>query len=770
MEKIQQRIADRKAALVETNNAVKDIETKFNENVSAMTEQIEPSSEKLREIAKQFQSSEDNLKKKFAASIKGAQNNIINWMQGMETSLKEEINTQIGSLNQGIDAMTEELISKLTQIDANISGKIDESNSGVSQKITETQSSLDAELNSLISRFDQTTGEFLSKSEENRKTQDELLSNISEELKNQILSSTQNFGESEGSFLKENYASITSQITDFGAQTSEILDKYQGNLVTMFSDAKKIAASVVLKMKNRLQTLETETANNLEKATAEYMGKVAENHSAIKSGIDEKLGEATSLIETVKEELKAEVSNIGTAKVKEIEEVSNQTREKLNEVVSLKERDFSKNVEELLSGFSSKLVNQLERLEGSVHSLQEQVSGDLSSALEQISNLVTSINTNINAMFVSELKEVQSVLQNYEEQYTELVTGSIKSFYDDASVVKSNFDSRLSETIQDFGKSMESFMGQLSESLDKYVEKNTTIRENITNEVANILDSNQTSLASQNEELKNETINAVKTTTELMSEIGESSSSGLSGGAEDAIQKVTDEFTKSKETVTQIVEGNNAKTGEAQTALEQKLQELDQNLRTSVENLVKEFQEKYAEGIIENASASTGTVESLGASLKDTISSSISNLKEELEKNKTGMAETASLETSSMKELTQKMAETSEQSFASVKTKVKENLEGTYSGISAQLADQGTRTSSELSEMGEEALTEFRNGMAEVQETVKNLVSSLSAIDNEVKRGGGGVSKSIANLMKALGDAYKSLETAEKEISNIGGR
>lgn len=42
MEKIQQRIAERKESLVESNNAVKDIETKFNETFSALTEQIGP--------------------------------------------------------------------------------------------------------------------------------------------------------------------------------------------------------------------------------------------------------------------------------------------------------------------------------------------------------------------------------------------------------------------------------------------------------------------------------------------------------------------------------------------------------------------------------------------------------------------------------------------------------------------------------------------------------------------------------------------------------
>lgn len=63
MEKIQQRIAERKESLVESNNAVKDIETKFNETFSALTEQIGPSSEKLKAISKQFQTSEDNLKK-----------------------------------------------------------------------------------------------------------------------------------------------------------------------------------------------------------------------------------------------------------------------------------------------------------------------------------------------------------------------------------------------------------------------------------------------------------------------------------------------------------------------------------------------------------------------------------------------------------------------------------------------------------------------------------------------------------------------------------
>nr|MDO8082899.1 hypothetical protein [Candidatus Freyarchaeota archaeon] len=769
MEKIQQRIADRKASLVETNNAVKDIEAKFNETISAMTEQIGPSSEKLRAVSKRFQTSEDNLKKRFAASIKGAQNNIINWMREIETSLKEEINTQIGSFNQGIDALTEELISKITQIDANISGKIEESNSGVSQKVAETQSSLDTELNTFISRIDETAGEFLSKAEENRKSQEELLSGVSEELKNQVLSSTQDL-ESESNLLKENYNTLASQITDFGAQTSEILDSYQGNLVSMFSDAKKIAESVVLKMKNRLETLESETISNLEKVSADYLDKVSEHNGALKSGVDEKLMESASLIDSLKEELKAEVNNLAEAKAKEIEEISNQTREKLNEVVSLKDRDFSRNVGELLSGFSSKLVDQLERLEGSVHSLQEQVSGDLSSALEQISNLVTSINTNINSMFVSELKEIQSILQGYEEQYTELVTGSIKSFYDDASVVKSDFDSRLLETRQEFSKSMETFMGKFSESLEKYVETNKTIRDSIANGVSNTLDSNQEFLVSQNEDFRNNTSKAIKSTTELMSEIGESSSSSLSVGADEVKQKITEELTKSKDTITQIIEGNNAKIGEAQTAFEQKLQELDQNLRTSVENLVKEFQEKCAAGINENASANTRTVENLGASLKDAISSGINNLKEELERSKTGMAEIASLETSSMKELAQKMTETSEQSFTSMKTKIKENMEGAYTGISTQLSDQGTKTGSELSEMEEETLGEFRSGVAEIQETIKNLVNSFSTIDGELKRSGGGISKNIANLVKALGDAFKSLEAAEKEISSIGGR
>ncbi|MHA1603415.1 MAG: hypothetical protein ACTSWF_02030, partial [Candidatus Freyarchaeota archaeon] len=65
-------------------------------------------------------------------------------------------------------------------------------------------------------------------------------------------------------------------------------------------------------------------------------------------------------------------------------------------------------------------------------------------------------------------------------------------------------------------------------------------------------------------------------------------------------------------------------------------------------------------------------------------------------------------------------------------------------------------------------LKDFRDGMAELQETLKSLINSFSTVESEVKKGGGSLSKNVSNLLKALGEAYKQLEAAERELSRMG--
>ena len=493
--------------------------------------------------------------------------NSLNNSQSVIVSAIEENKQLIEDLNNHFMSLSEQNAGNILSGIENASAKIDEikdnisSNFGgnfenIQQTVSEIKDETRQQIENLSDRFttisEQNAGNIISSIESNSAKIDEIKDNISSnfggnfeniqqtvsEIKDETRQQIENLSDRFTTLSEQNAGNILSGIENASAKIDEIKDNISTNFGGNFDN-----------IQQTISEIKDETKQQIENLNERFTALSEQNAGNILSGIEN----ASAKIDEIKDNISANFGGNFNNIQQTVSEIKDETKQQIE---SLSEK-FANLTEQNISGINStalkidmlgvdlstEIDNSFEMVKNHLQKntdTQTQQSEKIGTLSENIAKLESEFSQNsdkfksavdeqINSLenYITALKETiikTSSSENFEELSEKMHT--IETALHDASDNFSDNLMMLQNKVMDYENSVNNLSAQTTEKLDSTISEICAIKEDFTNAIANISNSNEdvseltTSLIQKFEEItnKNADENQIQNTLTIMEE------------------------------------------------------------------------------------------------------------------------------------------------------------------------------------------------------------------------------------------------------------
>ncbi len=552
-ENIQQTVSEIKD---ETKQQIENLNERFTalseQNAGNILSGIENASAKIDEI-------KDNISANFGGNFDNIQQTI--------SEIKDETKQHIENLSDRFTTLSEQNAGNILSGIENASAKIDEIKDNIStnfggnfeniqQTVSEIKDETRQQIENLSDRFttlsEQNAGNILSGIENTSAKIDEIKDNISanfggnfdniqqtiSEIKDETKQHIENLSDRFTTLSEQNAGNILSGIENASAKIDEIKDNISTNFGGNFDNIQQTISEIkdetkqqIENLSDRFTTLSEQNAGNILSGIENASAKIDEIKDNISANFGGNFNNIQQTVSEIKDETKQQIESLS-------EKFANLTEQNISGINST-----ALKIDMLGVDLSTEIDNSFEMVKNHLQKntdTQTQQSEKIGTLSENIAKLESEFSQNsdkfksavdeqINSLenYITALKETiikTSSSENFEELSEKMHT--IETALHDASDNFSDNLMMLQNKVMDYENSVNNLSAQTTEKLDSTISEICAIKEDFTNAIANISNSNEdvseltTSLIQKFEEItnKNADENQIQNTLTIMEE------------------------------------------------------------------------------------------------------------------------------------------------------------------------------------------------------------------------------------------------------------
>ncbi len=544
------------SAIEENKQLIEDLNNHFmslsEQNAGNILSGIENASAKIDEI-------KDNISSNFGGNFENIQQTV--------SEIKDETRQQIENLSDRFTTISEQnagnIISsiesnsaKIDEIKDNISSNFGGNFENIQQTVSEIKDETRQQIENLSDRFttlsEQNAGNILSGIENASAKIDEIKDNIStnfggnfdniqqtiSEIKDETKQQIENLNERFTALSEQNAGNILSGIENASAKIDEIKDNISANFGGNFNNIQQTVSEIkdetrqqIENLSDRFTTLSEQNAGNILSGIENASAKIDEIKDNISANFGGNFNNIQQTVSEIKDETKQQIESLS-------EKFANLTEQNISGINST-----ALKIDMLGVDLSTEIDNSFEMVKNHLQKntdTQTQQSEKIGTLSENIAKLESEFSQNsdkfksavdeqINSLenYITALKETiikTSSSENFEELSEKMHT--IETALHDASDNFSDNLMMLQNKVMDYENSVNNLSAQTTEKLDSTISEICAIKEDFTNAIANISNSNEdvseltTSLIQKFEEItnKNADENQIQNTLTIMEE------------------------------------------------------------------------------------------------------------------------------------------------------------------------------------------------------------------------------------------------------------
>ena len=527
------------SAIAENKQLIEDLNNHFmslsEQNAGNILSSIESNSAKI-----------DEIKSNITANFGGNFDNI----QQTVSEIKDETRQQIEDLGDRFTTISEQNAGNILSGIENASAKIDEIKSNITanfggnfdniqQTVSEIKDETRQQIEDLSDRFttisEQNAGNILSGIENASAKIDEIKSNITanfggnfdniqqtvSEIKDETRQQIEDLSDRFTTISEQNAGNILSGIENASAKIDEIKSNITANFGGNFDNIQQTVSEIkdetrqqIEDLSDRFTTISEQNAGNILSGIENASAKIDEIKSNITANFGGNFDNIQQTVSEIKDETKQQIEKLS-------EKFAELTDQKVSEINST-----ALKIDMLGVDLSTEIDNSFEMVKNHIQkaeAAQTQQSGQIEVLSENIAKLESEFSQNSDK-FKNAVEEQINSLENYITALKETIikTSSSENFEElsekmhiietalhDASDNFSDNLMMLQNKVMDYENSVNDLSAQTSEKLDSTISEICAIREDFTNAIANISNSNEdvselaTSLIQKFEEITN---------------------------------------------------------------------------------------------------------------------------------------------------------------------------------------------------------------------------------------------------------------------------
>ena len=525
-----------------------DIEQSNIDSRSILTEIAEKTSAQIDALLSNLQT--ENNSSEFSDEIKTGFENITTSLSDLKNIFTEISAQNVGNILTAITKNTGTVNNLENRLNETFSNGINNSQSIIVSAIAENKQLIEDLNNHFMSLSEQNAGNILSGIENASAKIDEIKDNISanfggnfdniqqtvSEIKDETRQQIEDLGDRFTTISEQNAGNILSGIENASAKIDEIKSNITANFGGNFDNIQQTVSEIkdetrqqIEDLSDRFTTISEQNAGNILSGIENASAKIDEIKSNITANFGGNFDNIQQTVSEIKDETKQQIEKLS-------EKFAELTDQKVSEINST-----ALKIDMLGVDLSTEIDNSFEMVKNHIQkaeAAQTQQSGQIEVLSENIAKLESEFSQNsdkfknaveeqINSLenYITALKETAiktSSSENFEELSEKMHT--IETALHDASENFSDNLMMLQNKVMDYENSVNDLSAQTSEKLDSTISEICAIREDFTNAIANISNSNEdvselaTSLIQKFEEItdKNREENQLQTTLTIM--------------------------------------------------------------------------------------------------------------------------------------------------------------------------------------------------------------------------------------------------------------
>ena len=544
------------SAIEENKQLIEDLNNHFmslsEQNAGNILSGIENASAKIDEI-------KDNISSNFGGNLDNIHQTV--------SEIKDETRQQIENLSDRFTTLSEQnagnIISsiesnsaKIDEIKDNISSNFGGNFENIQQTVSEIKDETRQQIENLSERFtalsEQNAGNILSGIENTSAKIDEIKDNIStnfggnfnniqqtvSEIKDETRQQIENLSDRFTTLSEQNAGNILSGIENASAKIDEIKDNisanFGGNLDNIqqtVSEIKDETKQHIENLSDRFTTISEQNAGKILSGIENASAKIDEIKDNISSNFGGNFENIQQTVSEIKDETKQQIESLS-------EKFANLTEQNISGINSTALKidmlgvDLSTEIDnsfEMVKNHLQKTTDTQTQQSGQIEVLSENIAKLESEFSQNSDKFKNAVEEQINSLenYITALKETAiktSSSENFEELSEKMHT--IETALHDASDNFSDNLMMLQNKVMDYENSVNNLSAQTTEKLDSTISEICAIKEDFTNAIANISNSNEdvseltTSLIQKFEEItiKNADENQIQNTLTIMEE------------------------------------------------------------------------------------------------------------------------------------------------------------------------------------------------------------------------------------------------------------
>ena len=510
-----------------------DIEQSNIDSRSILTEIAGKTSAQINALLSNLQT--ENNSSEFSDEIKTGFENITTSLSDLKNIFTEISAQNVGNILTAITENTGTVNNLENRLNETFSNGINNSQSIIVSAIAENKQLIEDLNNHFMSLSEQNAGNILSSIESNSAKIDEIKSNITanfggnfdniqqtvSEIKDETRQQIEDLGDRFTTISEQNAGNILSGIENASAKIDEIKSNITANFGGNFDNIQQTVSEIkdetrqqIEDLSDRFTTISEQNAGNILSGIENASAKIDEIKSNITANFGGNFDNIQQTVSEIKDETKQQIEKLS-------EKFAELTDQKVSEINST-----ALKIDMLGVDLSTEIDNSFEMVKNHIQkaeAAQTQQSGQIEVLSENIAKLESEFSQNsdkfknaveeqINSLenYITALKETiikTSSSENFEELSEKMHT--IETALHDASENFSDNLMMLQNKVMDYENSVNDLSAQTSEKLDSTISEICAIREDFTNAIANISNSNEdvselaTSLIQKFEEITN---------------------------------------------------------------------------------------------------------------------------------------------------------------------------------------------------------------------------------------------------------------------------
>ena len=544
------------SAIEENKQLIEDLNNHFmslsEQNAGNILSGIENASAKIDEI-------KDNISSNFGGNLDNIHQTV--------SEIKDETRQQIENLSDRFTTLSEQnagnIISsiesnsaKIDEIKDNISSNFGGNFENIQQTVSEIKDETRQQIENLSDRFttlsEQNAGNILSGIENASAKIDEIKDNISanfggnfniiqqtvSEIKDETRQQIENLNERFTALSEQNAGNILSGIENASAKIDEIKDNISANFGGNFDNIQQTVSEIkdetkqhIENLSDRFTTLSEQNAGNILSGIENASAKIDEIKDNISANFGGNFNNIQQTVSEIKDETKQQIESLS-------EKFANLTEQNISGINSTALKidmlgvDLSTEIDnsfEMVKNHLQKTTDTQTQQSEKIGTLSENIAKLESEFSQNSDKFKSAVDEQINSLenYITALKETiikTSSSENFEELSEKMHT--IETALHDASDNFSDNLMMLQNKVMDYENSVNNLSAQTTEKLDSTISEICAIKEDFTNAIANISNSNEdvseltTSLIQKFEEItiKNADENQIQNTLTIMEE------------------------------------------------------------------------------------------------------------------------------------------------------------------------------------------------------------------------------------------------------------